>query len=154
MLASTVARAIFDQAGISPLSRDGVGTLALNLLGENALDYDAELREPARITLDPPRIFIRPDLSRPVVTMAIAWGIAQWWASAHRLPFGLTVDELAMAIALPEEALLEAIDELGAEIGSLAADFVCPESFVAERLRTLLPTPRRSGVRNRVGVAS
>lgn len=154
MLASTVARAIFDQAGISPYSREGVGVLALKLLGESGLDYDGEQHEPARIALDPPRIFIRPDLSRAVTTMAIAWGIAQWWASAHRLPFGLTVDELAIAVALPEEALLEAIEELGAEVGPLAADFVCPKSFVAERMRTLFPTPRRSGVRNRVDVAS
>lgn len=128
--------------------------MALQLLGEDGLDYDPDQLEAVRITFEPARIFIRPDLSRPLATVAIAWGLAQWWAHGNRLPFGVTVDMLALEIALPHDALLEAIDDLGAEVAALAVDFVCPEHFVAERIRSLLPTRRRSGIRHRVDVAS
>jgi len=155
MPSATVARAIFHRAGSSELCRDGMGWLALRLLGPEGLEYSLEDEAPPVELLDrPSRLRVRGDLPRAQLTMAIAVGIATWWQRGHggRLPMGVEIHELAIALVMPEVAVLDAIHVLGMNASALAHEFACPRAIVVARLRAL-NSQLRSGTRWRFGEA-
>lgn len=151
--ATTVALTIFERAGVTSHYRGGVGSLAVRLLGPSCLDYAFSQKAPARIQRNPWRIFVRADLNDSDLTMAVAWGIAAWWAAVNELPAGVTVDSLASEIAVPRASLREAVAAIGPHTDVLAHDFVCPVSVIARQMRLGGFVPR-SGPRWRFGVAS
>jgi hypothetical protein len=133
---------------MDPTLREGVGRLAINLFGADALAYDEGQLEPVLIDVRRHRIFLRADVDRPVLTMAIARGVAMLWAALVGLEPPVTVDLLAPELAIPEAALIEAIEDVGEDIGALALAFVCPVATVAEHVR-FQPARTRSGRRLR-----
>jgi hypothetical protein len=154
MPSSIVALGIFELAGVTSHCRDGVGALAIRLVGLGGLHYADMQAERVRVELSPDRILIQTDLSDQELTMAVARGIALWWRARQRgLPSGVTVESLAAEIAVPRASLDEAIVVVGVDIDALADEFVCPPSVILERIRSSRGH-RKSGTHHRFGVAS
>jgi len=137
----TLAADIYRQAGIDERSREGIGYLALALLGLDGADYAPEDQDkPFVLERDPWRLLVREDLPRAERTFAIACGIAQWWLATKSLET-VTAESLAIELVAPESALLEALEILGPDERALADDFVCP----AWVIRSQLADPWRFG---------
>lgn len=152
MSADAVAAEIYGAAGISEVGELGLGDVAAALLGEAAIYYSTGATA-VQLHENPWRIAVHHSLSDEEFTMAIAWGLAQWWLRT-RTPYGQpSAEAIAAALVIPHGALLDAIERLGKDADSIAAEFVCPVSTARYRIHCTARSV--SGTRPRtVGVAS
>jgi hypothetical protein len=147
---------LYRRARCKPEEVEGVGWLALRLLGESGLDYAPEEQiEAVRLVESPWRILLSPDLSDQETTMAIARALSLWWLAiaATHAPRPSDVAELARAIAIPIDKLDREIAMYGYDADELAEVFVVSAETVAERFRVVGPK-QRSGLRQRLTEAS
>jgi hypothetical protein len=153
--ATQQASRMFERAGLHGSEPSGIGDLAVSLLGNRALTYSHEWRgEDAILTPDPWRICVRRGLSDPDVTMAIGRGLARWWCLIQRIDAdGPHIEELAVALVLPQHAFRSAAARLACDPRAIAGEFVCPTGNVKLRLWSLR-RPHRSGQFRRLGTAS
>lgn len=150
MSAETIARRIFDQAGISPLSEDGVAHVAAELFGERNLDFAQQTAFVSLAYDGAWHLLVRIDLCDEDLSIAIAYGVADWWLRTHppeSVPCELRA--LAEAIALPSVALRDAVTRLGPDIDAIACEFVLRPEIVERRMQSS-PSLRKSGTRARI----
>ena len=147
---------LYRLADCRPEQVEGVGWLALRLLGDSSIDYAPSGQlEPVRLLDGPWRILVSPELDDAELTLAIARALAVWWFSrfASRAPDAADVASLAAAIAVPLPALTQEIDRVGDDVEELSESFNVPVDFMIDRLR-LLQRTGRSGTYSRLVEAS
>jgi IrrE N-terminal-like domain len=154
MVVEDVARHIFALAGIPEIGEQGVVHVAEAFLGDECCDFHPQ-DELVTLSTQPPRILIRFDLSSEEITLAVAVGLARWWLTEHpELAGQVSEDELAVCLAVPPQALLDAAERLSRDVGAIADEFRVSTEVVAHRMRSLPPeTAHPSGFREKLQVA-
>lgn len=147
MSVEDVAERVFKRAGISPNGPDGTAHLAVALLGKGSLAY-ADQEPIARVVDNPPGIFIGLGLRDTELTLAIAMGVSIWWLREHpEDALHASPECLAICLAVPMSALIDAADRLDRSVDAIAEEFVVSADAVRLRMRSLPSRSYASGVR-------
>lgn len=137
LVASVVARELFDQAGYAEDEEpSGVGRLARDLFGAESLEYGAPDQVEAARLLPGPRIEVRADVDAPAKALGIARCLSNWALSERGIPATQgNVDAVAASLLVPPLALRAARASHGTKIKALALAFVCPVWVLGMALR-------------------
>lgn len=147
--------ASLDHEGKRADGRCGPAVLAVGLFSPGGVKYGLWSQVPEFVLqFDPVRLHLRRNLCDENLTMAIARGVARWWHETHLAPVldEDGVEDLAIALALPDRAFRHAAMQCACDLATLAEHFVCPVPVVRRQLRRVFG-PYRSGTYIRLGAA-
>jgi hypothetical protein len=139
----SLARRIFDLAGVAPDDAPDMGALASALLGDPCLAYASAWNTPWHVERRPCggwTVRIRRSLSREKKAYAVACGLVTWAARIGEAPplKRRGVQDLATHILLPRPVLQRCVDE-DLSVDEIAEAHVCPLAVVRLRMREDFP---------------
>lgn len=146
--AATHADRLYELAHCDPANPPGLAILLGCLLGPDAADWTSRpvgVSE-ARLFMRGTgwRVLIPRGLKGPTLCVALARVLARWYILAHPVvelkpP---PVEELAAAIALPDDAVRTALSRFGRDPVAIGARLSLPSGLVALRIREVFVPPR------------